>query len=233
MDKTLLYCFPYAGGSETVFYPWRNTLLPEIELRPVSYAGRGKRFHERCYAGMDEAVRDLYETVGAATGGRPYSFFGHSMGGLIAYELCRKIVEKGGPPPVHLFLSAVKAPDRIGGESFHSLPEDRLIKKLENLNGTPKEVLEDRGLMDLFLPIIRSDFKLMEEYRFAGGHERLNCPMTVLYGEEDEIANEEMLRWNSYTKGVFRLAGYPGDHFFIHRYRDAVVGLINDTLAPR
>jgi len=46
MNKINLFCFPYAGGSVSVFNRWRLYLPPSIELKPVELAGRGRRMRE-------------------------------------------------------------------------------------------------------------------------------------------------------------------------------------------
>ncbi|MBW7453178.1 thioesterase II family protein [Paenibacillus sepulcri] len=231
MNNMLLFCFPYAGGSESIYYPWRKHLLPGIELLPIPYAGRGTRFRDTCYKNMDDALCDLFEYVKKYISGTKYSFFGHSMGGLIAYELCRKLEGEGVHPPKHVFVSGVRAPNRIRSHHLHQLPEEEFKKKLDELNGTPKEVLHNRQLMEIFLPILRSDFRLIEEYAFMPDNARLNANITALYGKGDDIVYEDMIHWKDFTKEQFGLQGYPGGHFFINDNDFDILHLINETLA--
>ncbi len=44
MKKLKLFCFPYAGGSSIVYEKWRKLLSPSIELIPIEYPGRGRKF---------------------------------------------------------------------------------------------------------------------------------------------------------------------------------------------
>ncbi len=41
---------------------------------------------------------------------KPFTFFGHSMGGLVSFELTRLLYKKYGVNPVDLFISARRAP---------------------------------------------------------------------------------------------------------------------------
>src|SRR5882757_9949230 len=38
-----VYCLPHAGGSASLFWPWRSLLPPEIELWGIEYPGHGRR----------------------------------------------------------------------------------------------------------------------------------------------------------------------------------------------
>lgn len=67
----------------------------------------------------------------------------------------------------------------------HNLPTEDFILELKKLNGTPKEVLENRDLMDCILPAIRADFKIADEYFFQG-KANFSCPVSVLIGENDQ-----------------------------------------------
>ena len=91
MKKIKLFCFPYAGGSAAAYNKWRQYLDKHIELRPVELAGRGRRIYDPLYQSIEEAVDDVYQLISPELAKGPYAFFGHSMGGIIAYELAYKI----------------------------------------------------------------------------------------------------------------------------------------------
>lgn len=130
MSKLVLFCFPYAGGSESIYNKWRNYLHPNIELQPIYYAGRGRRFQEGCYHDMDDVTNDIFENINRYIYKSNYSFFGHSMGGLIAYELCKKMVREGFLPPTHIFLSGIKPPNHVRRKKVHNLPEKEFKKNI-------------------------------------------------------------------------------------------------------
>lgn len=108
--------------------------------------------------------------------------------------------------------------------------QKRNSKKIFELNGTPKEVLNNLQLMDIFLPILRSDFKLIEEYKFSKEGYKLNTSITALYGEQDDITKEDMKKWTDFTTKDSRVLGYPGGHFFINENYINIIDLINRTL---
>ncbi|MDA1578604.1 thioesterase II family protein [Bacillus tropicus] len=233
MNNTMLFCFPYAGGSGSIYSKWKNYLHPSIELKPIQYAGRGIRFQEDCYDDMNHAVNDILEYIYEVIGNCDYAFFGHSMGGLIAYELCKEIESRNLNAPVHIFLSGVKPPNFIREQKVSNLPEKEFKDVILNLNGTPKEILNNQQLMDIFIPILRSDFKLIEEYKFSNELYKLNTCITAMYGKVDDVTEEYMKKWCEFTSRDTVVYGYPGDHFFINENYIDIINLINSTLVGR
>ncbi|MGM7721819.1 thioesterase II family protein [Metabacillus sp. Hm71] len=233
MRKLVLFCFPYAGGSGAIFHHWSKYLHPSIELCPIDYAGRGKRFQESFYQNMNEAIDDLFDVVHPFISKNHYSFFGHSLGGLIAYELCKKVASESCRPPEHLFLSGIKAPNQLRKKKIHHLPEKEFKEELLELNGTPLEVLNNQELMNLFIPVLRSDFKLIEEYEGDQVRAKINTSITALYGDKDNMSRNDMMKWRDFTAKDSRIICYPGGHFFIREHYKEIIKLINCTLAER
>src|ERR1700738_4611092 len=109
----ILFCLPYAGGSEVIYYKWKKYLHPSIQLIPIQLKGRGKRFSEIFYENIEEAVDDIFENVKDKIVDDDYAIYGHSMGSLLAYELYYKISKLNLKKPKHIFFSGYKAPSII------------------------------------------------------------------------------------------------------------------------
>lgn len=230
--KTRLFCFPYAGGSAAVFSNWKRFLHNDIEVVPVELSGRGRRMGEAFYESVDEAVEDIYHRICLSLDSSPYSFFGHSMGTLIVYELCKKIRSMGGAMPLHLFVSG-RYPPHIRKEkrNYHNLPEDEFKEEIMKIGGTDLQVFEDKELYRLFIPILRSDYKLVEEYAYVERDFKLDCNVTVFNGRADDIATyDDLLQWRKHTLGTSRIYEFDGGHFFIHDHAEEVIGIINETM---
>jgi medium-chain acyl-[acyl-carrier-protein] hydrolase len=138
------------------------------------------------------------------------------MGALLAYEVTAQLRSAGHPEPSALFLSGRRPPfgDRTG-TSVSRLPDPQFLEHLRKLAGTPQEILASEELMQIFLPVLRSDFSLCEEYEPQEA-QLFTMPVTVMSGEEDEETSErEMQRWRCVTTGAFTSRRYPGDHFFM------------------
>ncbi|MCU0287008.1 MAG: thioesterase domain-containing protein, partial [Acidobacteria bacterium] len=127
MKKFKLFCLPYAGGSAAIYNKWRPYLDKRIELVPLDLAGRGRRIYDPLYDSIAEAVEDIYNMIEKQLEDVPYSFFGHSMGGIMVYELAQKIRNLQRPQPIHIFIAGRGAPDIPGEDEkiFHKLPEDQ------------------------------------------------------------------------------------------------------------
>ncbi|CDG83358.1 thioesterase II family protein [Janthinobacterium agaricidamnosum] len=226
-----LYCFCYAGGSAVSFMPWQALLDPAIEVCAIQLPGRGPRLAEAPYEALPPLIETLALMTGAA-GELPFAFFGHSLGALIAFELARYHQRHDLPMPRHLFVSGCAAPQHRGvSRQLHALSDDGLIDALKEYNGTPPEILAHRELMQMVLPAIRADFRLVEQYQYRASLP-LNIPVTALAGRRDErIGEEEVAGWGKETSLPLAVEWYQGDHFFIHPERDAVLRRISATLA--
>jgi medium-chain acyl-[acyl-carrier-protein] hydrolase len=225
-----LFCFPYAGGSASVFHSWAAALRSDVELNAVQLPGRENRLLDPPFIRLALLVEALAQILPPYLD-RPYAFFGHSMGALIGFELARLFRKQGSPGPACLIVSGHRAPhlpDRR--PPIHHLPDARFIEELRRLNGTPEEVLQHEELRDLLLPVLRADFAVCETYLYAP-EQPLDCPIFVIGGEQDpEVSQDELAAWQLHTRGAFTLHMIPGDHFFLHSARPLLLNAVNRAL---
>jgi medium-chain acyl-[acyl-carrier-protein] hydrolase len=233
MSKIKLFCFPYAGGSSTMYSRWKNDLyFTSIEPIAVELAGRGTRIQEAMYGGLNEAVEDLYRIIEKDIVENPYALFGHSLGALLAYELARKIEALGIRRPLHLFFSGRGAPC-IPREkrNYHLMKEEVFRKSIIDLGGTPPEIFDHPELLEVFLPILRNDFRLAEAEPVDNGLTSFDCNITIFLGKEDEsIEEQQAVGWRNNTKASCSIHYFNGGHFFLHDEMAGVAGLIGSTL---
>ncbi|WP_376776423.1 thioesterase II family protein [Bacillus stratosphericus] len=125
--------------------------------------------------------------------------------------------------PKHLFLSSFRAPHLKSIQSkTYNLPEDELIGKLEALNGTPQQILNNNDLRKIFLPVIRADFKIAETYQ-EEVKSKLPLPITCMLGDNDTLKVEEILPWAQYTEADFTYEVFTGDHFYLNTNLQSIV----------
>jgi medium-chain acyl-[acyl-carrier-protein] hydrolase len=157
----------------------------------------------------------------------PFAFFGHSMGGLIAFELARKLRRAGDPMPVHLFLSGRRAPDWPPARPpIYHLPDKEFRQEVRLLQGTPEEVLNNEELMQILLPALRADFSVCETYVYAA-EAPLDIPLTVFGANQDpEVDRAGLEAWQKHTTGSMHLRIFEGNHFFLHPMRSSLVDAI-------
>jgi medium-chain acyl-[acyl-carrier-protein] hydrolase len=228
-----LICFPYAGGGMPIFRAWPAALPEMIDLRVVQLPGRGPRLREERFESMAPLIDALEEALYAVLD-RPFCFFGHSLGALIAFEMARRL-RRRGIAPSHLFASGNNAPQfPRHAPRIHELPDHAFLQELTSLNGIPPMVLDSKELMELFLPTIRSDFILLETYACDQSDAPLECPITAFGGRDDPRTTPEGLEaWRVQTSATFDLAMLPGGHFFLETARPLLVQTIAARMRDR
>jgi surfactin synthase thioesterase subunit len=210
-----LYCFPYAGGSASVYRTWSEALPPSIEVCPVELPGHGTRFLEPLHTAVGPLVRQIAAALAPRMGGE-FALFGHSMGALIAFELAHVLRSDYGLLPAHLIVSAHRAPQIPDPDPpMYTLSEPEFWAKLRELNGTSREVLAHTELLSAVQPILRADFTLCDTYRYTP-RPALECPISAYGGLQDpEACHDDLRAWQEQTSAAFRLRMLQGDHFFL------------------
>ncbi|WP_347901179.1 alpha/beta fold hydrolase [Pseudomonas purpurea] len=231
MTKLTLLCLPYSGASAMVYSRWRRKLPDWLQLQPVELPGRGARFGEALHTDMRELAQQLAREHKQSLH-TPYALFGHSLGALLACELAHALRALGCPEPVALFASGTAAPSmRADYDRAFAEPKTdaQLIEQLRSLNGTSEEVLGNKELMSLTLPILRADFLLCGGFR-PQVRPLLNCPVHVLGGTNDKATTAQLIGWSQETHGSFSVDMLAGGHFFIHEHEAKVIRMIKDHL---
>jgi surfactin synthase thioesterase subunit len=212
-----LFCLPYAGAGAGIYRRWPMRLPHDIETVALNLPGRGARYGEPAVCDWGRLVDILLADMTPRLD-RPFAFFGHSMGALVALELAHEVRRRHGRTPVWFCASGCRAPaHRRPDTHWLDCPEDILIEKLRTLNGTPAEFLENREMLDLMLPALRADFHLCGTYRPVR-RLPLDCPLLVLCGRDDhDVASprEQLTDWAAEASGPFRIEMMPGGHFFL------------------
>lgn len=225
-----LFCFPYAGGGASVYSAWQEALGPSVEVCAIQAPGRESRIAEPPIREMARWVADLTPAL-VDLARLPFAFFGHSLGAVAAFEMCRYLMHRGLPLPKLLFVSGAASPaSREGKGQTHLLPDAQFMEKLAEMDGTPAEVLANRELMAFLLPMIRADFEMSGCYAYRPSL-RLPVPIVACAGTHDSHAEpESMQRWASETAGEFRLQSFEGGHFFLHSQGPALRQFVADEL---
>jgi len=210
-----LFCFPYAGGGAQIFRRWPHQLPTRGEVCAIELPGRGTRLQEPLFTRLPPLVDAIVQGLEKHLD-KPFAFFGHSMGAILSFEIARSLRRQRLPGPVYLFVSGRSAPQIPNDEPLlYALPEPELINELRRLNGTPKEVLEHKELMQLMLPVLRADFAVCDTYHYEP-EPPLDCPITVFGGFQDASVRADSLEaWREQTNVTCSVHLFPGGHFFL------------------
>lgn len=227
----ILYCIPYAGGTEQSYRKWDEYVSSSIEIKTIELKGRGNRYREGNYSSIEAAVEDIYARIKNEIKTNKYAIYGHSMGAILAFELYYKIESERNRLPKHIFFSGKMSPYRNKCNYLStSMPDDIFIDRMGRLGGTPKELLESSELLGFLLPIIKNDVRILENYDFKDKENKIKCAISVLNGKEDkfELCNE--LKWDKLCNAECTTYELDGGHFFIYDDMNTVLSIIEQHL---
>lgn len=213
-DKINLICLPFAGGNVNSYKGLQKQLTDKFNMVNIELPGRGIRRKEALLNNIEAIVEDVYSQLKKYLD-QPYAIYGHSMGTLIAYELCKKIQTQNLPLPIHLFVSGKSGPSaHLNYTKLHDLPKNQFWIEVKDLGGVPQEILNEPELMDYFEPVLRADLKAVEEYQYKNGSQ-FNFPITTIIGDQENITDENAILWQKETTSPLYFHKFPGNHFFI------------------
>ncbi|MER9677428.1 alpha/beta fold hydrolase [Mesorhizobium sp. M0208] len=222
-----IICFPHGGGSVQSFRTWSDYLPDEVDVICLDLPGRGKRSAEAVIRSMDVLVPMVTEALRRYSD-RPFVFFGHSVGALVAYEIARSLEKAGRPSPFHVVVSAHPSADVPADEPpMYSYADDKLTDVVRSLGLVPKEALANPELLHKFiLPPMRADFELAETY-----DRKLPTPLdaaiTAMGGVQDEtITANDLDEWRRLTTSRFARIMFDSDHFYTHSMTAEVVSAL-------
>jgi medium-chain acyl-[acyl-carrier-protein] hydrolase len=227
--RARLVCFPHAGGGPSVFTAWARALAEQpIEIAAAHLPGRETRLGEPLPDDLDVVISALGDAT-AALADRPYALFGHSMGAVVAFEIARRLRDRGLPLPVHLFVSGAPAPQLPKVDARLRLIEGDgafLEAVAQKYGGVPRIVLERAELRGDLVRALRADLALTETYAYRDAPP-LPCAIAAYGGTTDRIvAGERLDAWRAQTTSAFSCRRFPGDHFYLNRQRDALLAEI-------
>ncbi len=226
-----LFCFPFAGGGAAFYRTWPNGLPDGVEVFSIRPPGRETRLRERPYLRLDSLAEAAADALLPYLD-LPFAFFGHSMGGLLAYEVACHFRSRAITLPAHLFISGYRAPHRPAHHPpVHQADTSVILRRLRNLNGTPAAFFDNEELIEMMLPGIRADFSVLETYT-SRPREPLERPLSVFGGYHDsEATGADIMAWQGYTRDRFNPRMIAGGHFFIVTHQSEVLKAISEDLS--
>lgn len=213
-----LFVLAYAGGRVQAFRDWARHLPAAVSLYGLELGGHGVRSADIRPRHVTEVVDDLLPALAkrAVHTGRPFVLYGHSMGALVAFELCHALQARGEVLPLGLLVSGHASPEVAAkrNDTLHLAGDAALLERLKSWGGTPAELLDSAVVLERILPLLRDDLSICETYR-PPAREPLPLPILAYCGERDDTEPVEGMRdWQRHAGGGFRLSTFEGGHFF-------------------
>ncbi len=229
MKSITLICIPFAGGTSFAFRDIHKHLPNYILPICIEFSGHGRRLQEPVMRDIHDMVSDIFHQLPSCDSSQ-LAIWGHSMGGTIAYLLARRLWTSGRDLPLQLFVSGSPGPSIPRKEKdVYKLPRHAFVEKVKSYGGVAEEVLAEKDLMDLFLPILRADFQALETYEHTS-HPPLPVPITAMLGSREHIVKDDVKAWQRETSLPLRMHQFNGNHFFIFDHIDSIGRIISDTL---
>lgn len=217
-----LYCFAHAGAGVSSFGRWPQRCGPGVEVVPVLLPGRESRRHEPRPTGRRALLDSLLSEIAeAAVDRRPYVFYGHSLGGMVAYTLTRALLDAGLPGPRLLAVGGCPAPHTVPpAAATDDITDDQLLRFVGDIGSAPDGTLASRNSVwhRAVLPVLRDDLRLARALRAAalGAREKLPMPVLAVGGSHDPVVGPQALdAWQQWTDDRCLRRTVPGDHFFV------------------
>jgi surfactin synthase thioesterase subunit/glycosyltransferase involved in cell wall biosynthesis len=233
IDGPRLFCFPHAGGGTSLLGIGLGAGpagdLPSV---PVRLPGRESRHAEAPFERIEPLVMALATAIESYLD-RPFAFFGHSMGAIVAFELARELRRRSRPLPRMVIASGARAPRY----RLHHVPppdptDEELLADMRRLAGIPAGLLTDAAALNAVLPALRADTRLYRHYIYRP-EPPLDCPIRAYGGCDDSnIAADQLEAWAGETTVSFAIRRFAGGHFYLQTGRDEVRSALMADLNP-
>ncbi|SCL25804.1 Surfactin synthase thioesterase subunit [Micromonospora pallida] len=213
---------PYGGGSAYSVHELLRHLAPTAdETLVLQYPARGPRIGEPPTASLHDLADQLAQDIDQHTTGN-LVLLGHSLGGLLCFELAHRLTRSGRHVELLVISSALPTAFRkLRADEIESRGVEQWVAVLRAENGVTEEILDDPEMRRLAIQALRSDTLLAA--RHVESPQPLTCPMFVVAGDADpDITSEHLRGWEELTLGPATTVLLPGDHFY---YRDRAAQL--------
>jgi surfactin synthase thioesterase subunit len=222
-----LLLFPPAGAGGAVFRDWPALLPRDVTAQVVTLPGRLDRRQEPAPTDFGALVAELWAELETELDGRPYAFFGHSMGAMLAFALTQAIEDDGVDGPALLAASAWAPVGFAAPTVEHARqPEPGLVAWLRATGSLPAEIAADPAALAMVLPVLRADLELCAGRTDSGGG--VECPVITYSGRTDPLlAPDAMASWTARAPRHLGHREFPGGHFYL---TDHALGVVTDLV---
>jgi medium-chain acyl-[acyl-carrier-protein] hydrolase len=214
-DRAVI-CLPQAGAGSSSFLPLAKSLRSDASVWAACFPGRERRIFERPLATIGEMAASLLGPVRDVAAGNVV-ILGQCSGALVAYELAHMLTVEGRIwTRSWLVACSQSAPGEPIGirRAPRAIPD--VAAELRAIGGTPEKLLQSQEFIKLMTPAIEADLNAVERYRVPAGRRPVRMSIAIFTGSDDDLLNAtDLLAWQSYTAGSFRIERFPGDHFFM------------------
>ncbi|PLB36519.1 fatty acid synthase S-acetyltransferase [Aspergillus candidus] len=212
-----LLCVHSMGAAATLFASVLSNPPDGLDPIAMQLPGRATRSDEPPASSIPEVVSGTLSDMENVVG-YPAIIWGHSFGGIIAFEMIRALRHQGKPLP-QLLVTGTIAPSLISIWQKRDILVEVVREDISpDYWMSVARYVDDVDYLRSIMPLMRQDGPLLLKYQF---HEEapLNIPITAFTARQDDLVYvEEISAWKKETKN-FRLVEVDGDHWFLYRNR--------------
>lgn len=225
-----VFCFAHAGGDPRAYLSWQPLLGDDAQVVAVCPPGRNRRVDQPAAASVADLAKTTAATLATAMD-RPSYLFGHSLGALVAFEVARQL--RDHPQLRHLIASGCAAPSLLPSERVRriaGLQGREFAEAVAFFGGLPAEVLADDDLLELLLPAVEADFRLVAGYRYRPDVP-LPQPVSLVNGRDDPHIDASVLDpWRRECRDEPVRHWSEGGHFYLEQRPSVPVKVIRSLL---
>jgi len=223
-----IFLISHAGGSSLAYRTWPRE-LPEhgFSLVPLEFPGHGRRSNESLLRDVPTLVSDLISQMGSAVYEGEFMVFGHSLGGLLAYEVAIALQAFGLPPARGLIISGANPPHRLKLKAQHQLDDENFLAYVKKYGGVDERFMTDQAAMAFFTDVLRADYQALEchDWRHRG---KVCAPVSVVCADDDPAVHRPYLdEWSQYTERNASITSIgTGGHLYLSTRRDQILEVL-------
>ncbi|OCQ52510.1 Linear gramicidin dehydrogenase LgrE [Photorhabdus australis subsp. thailandensis] len=237
MPKRIIYAFPHAGASASVYRGWEDRLKEDGELlfKPIEIPGRDSLSREKVIDDLHQLSERICEEICAdfahrqKNGVTEWATFGHSFGGVLSFIVSAILADKYDMPPLFSVISGSIAPSVQPNDDRHLWTDEQIISKMRADNGTPEAILNEPSFARRLVTQLRTDYILRRQF-LAFSDKKVKHPLIMVSADNDEHVSDEMqLEWQNHTTSTTRLISIVGGHFAVYSHFDEMKALFLQT----
>jgi external thioesterase TEII len=227
-NKIKLILIHFAGGNSfsfRAFYPF----IEAYEIISLELPGRGLKQNESLIMDFDMALTYLYAQLmefHKKSKLDKFIIYGHSMGAILGFHLTA-LLEKNSLNPLSLIVTGNSGPRNRNEKKISLLDDKNFLEAVVKFGGISDALVKHPELMDYFIPILKADFAIVENYSVDESIV-INTPIHAIMGDQEEYV-DQITNWGKFTKAVFKYETLPGDHFFINQHAKKVAEIISKS----
>lgn len=226
-----MVAIPYAGGDRFSYRALQAALPEGLSLHVLELPGRGPSRKLPRLKAISHMVDELYAQHSALHIEGGYTLLGHSMGGILAYELLCKLHKEGKHLPQKAWISSIPAPSVKRERRVSQLESKEFWEVMRSYRGVPEAIIASEEMRNYFEPVLRDDFAAIEQYSpLAGSVQALPVRLHIAWGKEEHLDEAHMQPWADTSSIAVEFSTYPGHHFFLFQHLHEVVHSL--TRAP-